>query len=89
MYLEDWYKHRGAAQSKLQAGAQGINQNTIQIQSQPTSNSVPPHTKRYWIFVAKKPFFILLRVCAEKCMTLVNTHSRKTRFRLAQILYTM
>lgn len=29
MYLEDWYKHRGAAQAKLQVGVQGINQNTI------------------------------------------------------------
>ena len=29
MYLEDWYKHRGAAQAKLQFGVKGTNQNTI------------------------------------------------------------
>jgi len=38
MYLEDWFKHRGAAQAKLQVGVQGINQNTIQFQSHPTSS---------------------------------------------------
>jgi hypothetical protein len=83
-YLEDWYKHRGAAQAKLQFGVQGINQNAVKFLSHPTPKTLDLRCKK------KKTFFIFLRIrvtlCAEKCMTLMNTLSRKTQFRLARIL---